>query len=509
MKKLLVCLAIVGLLAGFVPDVLAATNRHDRGAVVVDTKGTVYFIGENTRYPFPSMDVFTSWGHKPSDIKKAKSGDLALTLGAIAEMNRRPFGHLDEIKLISNGATVRGWVIDKARNQDTDLNLLVSVDGPYTPDNDYYNDTYYSASTSQTNRPDVNLAYGISGNYGFEVPLPLDFLDGLPHTLYVYTYDWDDTENSVLLNGSPLHFTLSLVSEMSKPEISYFDVAVDTYYSYDNKFTVGQSVELDWGVNDATTVTLDGVVVPAQGSKTLTPTGTTTFNLVATNSAGSVSESITLTARSAGEARDYERFEQVMEILWGVYDYQAANGTFPDSLQALVPTYLDSVPVAPTPADGSCSTTDNNYVYTRLTNPSNYTFKFCLGSEISNIGEELDGYFEAGVNTINYAQALAEAQAKGSDARRLADVRQMMTGLELYYNDYNAYPSALSSLAPSIITTIPTAPLPSATGCSDSDNTYTYTQLSSGQSYQLKFCLGGITGGYSAGIKTASPNGIN
>src|SRR6185436_11800380 len=38
--------------------------------------------------------------------------------------------------------------------------------------------------------------------------------------------------------------------------------------------------------------------------------------------------------------------------------------------------------------------------------------------------------------------SLNSARAKSRDARRLADVRQVMTALELYYNDNGGYPAS-------------------------------------------------------------------
>src|ERR1700733_3321455 len=44
--------------------------------------------------------------------------------------------------------------------------------------------------------------------------------------------------------------------------------------------------------------------------------------------------------------------------------------------------------------------------------------------------------------------SLNSARAKSRDARRLADVRQVMTSLELYYNDNGGYPDATAGFVP-------------------------------------------------------------
>ncbi len=112
--------------------------------------------------------------------------------------------------------------------------------------------------------------------------------------------------------------------------------------------------------------------------------------------------------------------------------------------------------------------------------------------------------------------SLNSARQKSRDARRLADVRQVMTALELYYNDNNGYPTATSG-APTTtdgspawstyLATWPTVPTPADGTCGNA-NAYTYAQTSSGASYTLAFCLGAVTGGYTAGSHTASPSGI-
>lgn len=105
--------------------------------------------------------------------------------------------------------------------------------------------------------------------------------------------------------------------------------------------------------------------------------------------------------------------------------------------------------------------------------------------------------------------SLNSARAKSRDAKRLSDVRQLVSALELYFNDYNTYPTAggLDDLVPSYIGLVPTYPTPD--DCGGSINTYNYTASGSTTStYTLTFCLGGNTGGYNAGTHTASEQGI-
>lgn len=54
--------------------------------------------------------------------------------------------------------------------------------------------------------------------------------------------------------------------------------------------------------------------------------------------------------------------------------------------------------------------------------------------------------------------SLATARAKGRDARRVSDMKNIQLALEQYYNDNLKYPSTLGTLAPNYINNIPTDP---------------------------------------------------
>jgi|SRR5579872_891826 len=124
--------------------------------------------------------------------------------------------------------------------------------------------------------------------------------------------------------------------------------------------------------------------------------------------------------------------------------------------------------------------------------------------------------------------ALNSARQKSRDAKRVADIRQLITALEVYYNDNTSYPTqataaiaatGLAPLVPTYVGAIPTAPTPADDGslaagskCSEANgsfiwNDYVYTSAN-GTAYTLTFCVGGQTGGLAPGRHTASPAGI-
>ena len=112
--------------------------------------------------------------------------------------------------------------------------------------------------------------------------------------------------------------------------------------------------------------------------------------------------------------------------------------------------------------------------------------------------------------------SLNSSRMKSRNARRVADIRQIMTALELFYNDNYRYPSATSGVPTAadgspawntFMKTWPLNPTPQNDGsCSAAE--YAYTQTGSGTGYVITFCLGAQTGGYSAGSHTLTPAGI-
>jgi len=105
--------------------------------------------------------------------------------------------------------------------------------------------------------------------------------------------------------------------------------------------------------------------------------------------------------------------------------------------------------------------------------------------------------------------ALNNARMKSRDAKRVSDIKQIQTALELYYNDANAYPTTVtfgSSIASGGITYMATVPWnPTPVDCA-TGGTYAYT--GSATTYQLTYCLGGATGGVTSGTHTAVPGSI-
>jgi prepilin-type N-terminal cleavage/methylation domain-containing protein len=136
--------------------------------------------------------------------------------------------------------------------------------------------------------------------------------------------------------------------------------------------------------------------------------------------------------------------------------------------------------------------------------------------------------------------ALNSARAKSRDSKRISDVKQIQTALELFYSDMNGYPTVAaaqylgnySGATNTVLSSagfsggisgttymgqVPKAPTPADGTCvSDnaagaSGNNYGYASSATtgtSSSYTINFCLGAATGDLLAGNHTATPNGI-
>jgi Trypsin-like peptidase domain len=96
-----------------------------------------------------------------------------------------PIGTVDS----ANDGVVAGWTFDRDLSG-LSLNIAVSCESTYI------------TAVANTPRPDVNAAYGISGNHGFSVPLPASLRDGRQHTVTVFAWDSNGDPNSSKAIGS-------------------------------------------------------------------------------------------------------------------------------------------------------------------------------------------------------------------------------------------------------------------------------------------------------------------
>ncbi len=122
-----------------------------------------------------------------------------------------------------------------------------------------------------------------------------------------------------------------------------------------------------------------------------------------------------------------------------------------------------------------------------------------------------------GVLTTLAVIALGNARVKARDSKRVADLKQISTALELYYDDQGYYPTIItpgnSLTNPDSTTTylaiIPSNPTPRNDGiCADTNYSYTVNSQSNPTSYNISTCLGSTSSSNNAGAIAYSPAGL-
>lgn len=113
---------------------------------------------------------------------------------------------------------------------------------------------------------------------------------------------------------------------------------------------------------------------------------------------------------------------------------------------------------------------------------------------------------------VDYFEYLEKAAKTSLNAKAIADVRQLMTTLELYFNDQKRYPQRLGHLnvgGGGQVEYIGTLPKPLADPiCAGINEYFNYAPSADGKSYTFDFCLTTQTETLSAGRHQASPQGI-
>jgi len=113
--------------------------------------------------------------------------------------------------------------------------------------------------------------------------------------------------------------------------------------------------------------------------------------------------------------------------------------------------------------------------------------------------------------------ALQQARQNARDSKRMADMKQVQTALELFFNENGRYPTieewnsgtiTSSSSQQVFMYSIPTAPSPADGSCLEASNTYTYIPQNDGASYTIDFCTGKQVSDLPEGAKQMTPGGI-
>lgn len=109
-----------------------------------------------------------------------------------------PEGHVDNV---SENGNVVGWSFDPSEPAQP-VELEFYVDAPW-----YLGESIGNAFTSIA-RPDVNAAFGVEANAGFQYALPQSVRDGQAHVLFVVARDRQNPDVRVAI-GNPISFQVS------------------------------------------------------------------------------------------------------------------------------------------------------------------------------------------------------------------------------------------------------------------------------------------------------------
>lgn len=125
--------------------------------------------------------------------------------------------------------------------------------------------------------------------------------------------------------------------------------------------------------------------------------------------------------------------------------------------------------------------------------------------------------------------SLMSARQKSRDVKRLSDMTQMNTALEVFFAHNKGYPASISgvpeNMTPTFLTTIPKAPTPADGYCEALTNPLNYpansyyyihtgTSFVNGEGdtvwsdYIYYFCLGQKTGNFDPGVRILNPKGV-
>jgi uncharacterized protein (TIGR02145 family)/prepilin-type N-terminal cleavage/methylation domain-containing protein len=105
--------------------------------------------------------------------------------------------------------------------------------------------------------------------------------------------------------------------------------------------------------------------------------------------------------------------------------------------------------------------------------------------------------------------ALQQARQNARDAKRVADVKQLSTALELYFNDNQSYPETVEELqTEGYMEQLPEAPTPADEGCLPEENEYIYTVDEERGDYEISFCTGKQVSDMSPGLLCMTSGGL-
>ena len=188
--------------------------------------------------------------------------------------NQFPIGDINEVSSINDTIYVRGWAFDPDEpSKAIDVHVYVGK-----PARQGENATY--AGTANLVRTDVNTAYGIGGNHGFEFEFAVPLRGNQP--VYLYAIDTEGGHNPEFANT-----TVNIVGDTTKPVISSATITSYDKDGYTITATASDNVGVvsmkfpTWITGDST----DGIAWP-EGARVSNGTFTYRVNVSAFQNRG-------------------------------------------------------------------------------------------------------------------------------------------------------------------------------------------------------------------------------
>ncbi len=213
--------------------------------------------------------------------------------------------------------------------------------------------------------------------------------------------------------------------------------------------------------------------------------------------------------------RDSKRISDIQSIRSSLLLYYMNNNKkYPDSLNQLLTAGIigaSGIPSNPTPGGSGYIYTPSQYrqhytlTYTLETNKGVYKKGFHTASKKGLVSSDEEKIKQIEVKVEDELE-IALDNPLDRDKKRVSDVKQIQSNLELYYNDFNEYPARLSLLSLNergiiYYSKIPTDP---NTG---SEYNYILEELNKKQ-YKLEFALEVGYDNFLAGLHSATERGI-
>ncbi len=216
---------------------------------------TGMWVGNNSK--FYLQDVSNNY----SLTTEHTLATLTVTLSALPPSNAHPpVGYFDNI---TTDGLALGWAYDPDQSV-TSIPVHFYIDG-----------TYAGQTTTNTSRPDVNQAFGITGNHGYSWSIPNSYRNGVTHQMSVYGIDigGNGSTNSQLTN-SPRSFNLTV---STPPPTASFTING----SHDVTVNVGEALNSSWS-------STNGISYSSTYTNSCTPGGVGTggINTASGNSIG-------------------------------------------------------------------------------------------------------------------------------------------------------------------------------------------------------------------------------